>query len=261
MPLAVSAAIGAALMALAVVPLAWMPGVESAPSAVPRTPWRAIARAMVTRPYRQLVLFSCCFSVVNGLTAAAQGTFPRRVLDVSYPTMQSLLAMMRVGQTALAPTMGRWCDRFGCRPVMIVSQLVVATGPLFLFAATPDNWWWIAGTYVAWMAYAGLNVGIDTLKLKLAPQDNTAPYLAAYYAMSDLAFGAATIAGGWLFDRLVDSGTDLQSAYAAFFVAAWLGRTLVAALLVPLAEPRAAHVREMVVALLTHTKHQSAGPR
>jgi MFS family permease len=254
LPLAVSAGCGAAFMMLAVVPLAWMPGVESAPSAVPRAPWRAIARAMLTRPYRQLVLFSCCFSLVNGFTAAAQGTYPRRVLDISYPMMQSLLAMMRVGQTALAPTMGRWCDRFGCRPVMIASQLAVATGPLFLLLATPHAWWWIVGTYVVWMAYAGLNVGIDTVKLKLAPQDNTAPYLAAYYAMSDLAFGTATIAGGWLFDRLVDRGADLLDVYAAFFVAAWIGRTLVAALLVPLEEPGASRVRDMAVALAASAK-------
>jgi len=198
LPLAVSAAAGAGVMALAVVPLAGMPGVQAAPSAVPRRPWRAIVRAVFTRPYQQLVLFSCVFSLVNGLTAAAQSTYPRRVLDISYPAMQSLIAMMRFGQTALAPSLGRACDCWGCRPVMIVSQLVVATGPLFLLAATPERWCWIIGAYVAWIAYAGMNVGIDTLKLKLAPADNTMPYLAVYYALSDLAYGTATIAGGWL---------------------------------------------------------------
>jgi MFS family permease len=245
-PLAVSAALGALFMVLAVLPLAWMPGVEAAPSAVPRTPWRAIARAMVTRPYRQLVLFSTVFSLVNGFTAAAQATFPRRILDISYEQMQSLIAMMRVGQTALAPTMGRWCDRFGCRPVMIVSQLIVATGPLFLLVATPVQPWWIVGAYVAWIAYAGMNVGIDTVKLKLAPQDNTAPCLAVYYAVGDLGFGTATVLGGLLFDRLVERGIEAADVYAAFFVAGWLGRTLVVALLAPLEEPGAQRLRDIV---------------
>jgi MFS family permease len=245
-PLAISAALGALFMVLAVLPLAWMPGVEAAPSAVPRTPWRAIARAMVTRPYRQLVLFSTVFSLVNGFTAAAQATFPRRILDISYEQMQSLVAMMRMGQTALAPAMGRWCDRVGCRPVMIVSQLIVATGPLFLLAASPAEPWWIVGAYVAWIAYAGMNVGIDTVKLKLAPQDNTAPCLAVYYAVGDLGFGTATVLGGWLFDRLVERGIEAVDVYAAFFVAGWLGRTLVVALLAPLEEPGAQRLRDIV---------------
>ena len=236
-----------------------MPAVQSAPSAVPRTPWRTIARALLTRPYRQLVLFSCIFSLINGLTAAVHNTFPRRVLDISYPTMQSLLAMMRVGQTALAPAAGRACDRWGCRPVMIVAQLTVATGPLFLLAATPERWWWIVGAYVAWMAYAGMNVGIDTVKLKLAPADNTLPYLSVYYALSDLAFGASTIAGGWLFDRLEGHGVATLDVYAWFFLVGWLGRSLVAALLVPLEEPGAARVRDMFRALVG--VRATAGPR
>lgn len=248
-PLAFSAACGAVFMLLAVAPLAGMPGVEYLPSAAPRTPWRAVARAMFARPYRQLVLFSSCFSPVNGITAAAQGTFPWRGLGVSYPAVQGLLAMMRLGQTALAPTAGRACDRFGCRPVMIVSQLAVATGPLFLLAAAREHWWWIVGAYVAWIAYAGMNVGIDTLKLKLAPADNTLPYLTVYYALSDLSYGAATIAGGWLFDRLQDRGVAILEIYIGYFVVGWLGRTLVAALLMPLEEPGAARLRELLRAL------------
>ena len=129
-------------------------------------------RATFARPYRQLVMFYFAFSVANGLTTAAQGVFPYRVLRMTYPQMQGILAMMRVGQTGLAPTMGRWCDRWGSRPVMIVSQLIVALGPLCFYFATPAAWWWIVVAHVAWMAYAGLNVGLDSVKLKLAPDDN-----------------------------------------------------------------------------------------
>ena len=182
-PLALSAACGAVFILLAVLPLALMPGVEYLPSAVPRLPWRNVLRAMSQRPYRQLVLFSGAFAFVNGITQAAQGTYPPRVLDVPYHGLQTLLATMRAGQMAIAPTMGRWCDAFGSRPVMIVSQLVVATGPLFLFMATRERWWWLVGAYVVWIAYAGLNVGLDNIKLKLAPADNNAPYLAAYYTV------------------------------------------------------------------------------
>jgi MFS family permease len=245
-PLAISAACGAVFMLLAVVPLVAMPAVEYLPSAVPRTPWRAIARAMGAPPYRQLVLFSCAFSFVNGITAAAQGTYPSRVLKISYQGIQTIIASMRAGQTMIAPTVGRWCDEFGSRPVMIVSQLVVATGPLFLLMATREQWWWLLGAYLAWIAYAGLNVGLDNIKLKLAPADNNVPYLTVYYAMSDLVHGASFLLAGWLFDRLEDRGFDTLDIYAGTFLVGWIGRTLVATLLVPLDEPGAWRVRELL---------------
>src|SRR4029078_5293456 len=167
-----------------------------------------MSRASFARPYRQLVMFYFAFSVANGLTTAAQGVFPYRVLRITYPQMQAIFAMMRLGQTGLAPTMGRWCDRWGSRPVMIVSQLIVALGPLCFYFATPAAWWWIVVAHVMWMAYAGLNVGLDSVKLKLAPDDNNAPYLAAFYAMGDLAYGVSTVTTGWLSDRWQASGVD-----------------------------------------------------
>jgi MFS family permease len=243
-PLALSAACGAVFMLLAIVPLAIMPGVDNSPSAVPSAPWRAVIRAMSQRPYRQLVLYSCGLSFVNGITQAAQGTYAPRVLRISYQGIQTITATMRAGQMAIAPTMGRWCDAFGSRPVMIASQLVVATGPLFLFMATRERWWWLVGAYLAWIAYAGLNVGLDNLKLKLAPADNNVPYLTAYYTVSDFIFGTSVLAAGWVFDRLEDRGFRILTIYAGTFLLGWLGRTLVAALLVPIEEPGAWRVRD-----------------
>jgi MFS family permease len=248
-PLALSAAGGTVLMLLAIVPLVMMPGVEFMPSAVPRLPWRNLLRAMSRPPYRQLVLFTGAFAFVTGITQAAQGTYPPRVLNIPYHGLQTLMATMRAGQMAIAPTMGRWCDAFGSRPVMIVSQLIVATGPLFLFMATRDAWWWLVGAYLVWIAYAGLNVGLDNVKLKLAPADNNAPYLAAYYTVSDVIFGTSVLAAGWACDRLEDLGFETLDVYAGIFLLGWLGRTLIAALLVPIDEAGAWSVRGMLAQL------------
>jgi MFS family permease len=163
-PLAASAAAGALLMALAVVPLAVMPAVEHAPSAVPRAPWRTLGRALVDPRYARLITFSCWFAVVNGITAAAQNMYPLRVLGIEYGGMQAMRGMMRAGQSAIAPSMGRLVDRWGNRPIMALAQAIVATGPLFFLFATPERWWLVGGAFVAWIAYAGLNVGLDNIK-------------------------------------------------------------------------------------------------
>jgi MFS family permease len=179
-PLALSAAIGAVMMVLAVVPLVLMPGLPNSPSAVPRAPWRSIRRALVDPAYARLLLFYFWFSIANGVTATAQEKFPISVLNIVYPVRQLLQGMMRAGQMAIAPWVGRLVDRVGNRPVMIVSQLIVSTGLLFFLIATPERPWVIGGAFLVWSAYAGLNVGLDNIKLKLAPADNNAPFVAIY---------------------------------------------------------------------------------
>jgi hypothetical protein len=74
---------------------------------------------------------------------------------------------------------------------------------------------------------------------KLSPADNNAPYLAVYYSVGDFIFGASVLAAGWTCDRLEDRGFDLLNIYAGIILLGWLGRTLVAALLVPIDEPGA----------------------
>jgi Na+/melibiose symporter-like transporter len=244
-PLALSAAVGAAMMLAAVIPLAMMPDVRHAPSAVPAAPWRTLGRAVLDPAYRRLLVFSCWFSLVNGLTAAAQELYPIRVLGLSYSLRQMLQGAMRGGQLAIAPWMGRLVDRWGNRPVMIVTQLIAATGPLFFLVATPERPWLVAGVFAAWIAYAGLNVGLDNIKLKLAAENNNAPYIAAYHALSDLTNGFSIVAGGMLLERLVAGGSHVLRLYAQLFLLGWVGRTLAAGLAASLIEPGARRLRDL----------------
>jgi MFS family permease len=244
-PLALSATVGAIFMAIAVVPLCVMPAARHAPSAVPVAPWRSLWRAFVDPSYRRLLVFNVCFSAVNGLAAPAQEMFPVRVLGIQYALMQSLRGLTRIGQFIVAPWLGKLTDRWGNRPVMMVGQLIVATGSLFYLAATPERWWPIVGAFIVWIAYAALNVGLDNVKLKLAPPDNNAPFLAVYQALSDLVNGLTIIAGGLFIEvRLRAGGSDALAIYAQIFLGAWIGRTLLVALLARLIEPGAEPLSE-----------------
>ena len=244
-PLALSAAAGAVMMLAAVVPLMLMPGLSRSPSAVPRTPWRALGRALVDPAYRRLLLFAFWFSIANGISATAQEMYPIRVLDFSYTLRQVLQGVMRTGQLAIAPRMGRLVDAWGNRPVMVLSQCIVATGPLFFFFATPEWRWLIAGAYVAWIAYAGLNVGLDNIKLKLAPAENNSPFIAVYHAVADFANGTTMLFGGWVLDHLGPKG-QAGPLYAELFIVGFVARVLVIPLLARLIEPGARRLKELV---------------
>ena len=60
---------------------------------------------------------------------------------------------------------------------------------------------WLIGAWVLWIAYAGLNVCLPNLMLKLAPPQANASYVAAFHAVTGLCYAANTILGGVLVDH------------------------------------------------------------
>lgn len=228
-PLALSAVIGSLMLLLAVAPLSWLPAIEPA-QARQTVSWRQLAAALVDPAYRRLLMYSCWLAFANGITGAANYLYGGRVLGIEYNQLVGLRSMMYIGQTALAPAAGRWIDRHGTRWLLTIAQLLVATGPLFYLAASPAQPGWVAGAFVVWMVYAGVNVSLDTLKLKLSPTRTTGPPLAVYHALSDLVSGATLVAAGTFYDTLSSGDSRALWLFSALFIAGWILRTLAAAL-------------------------------
>lgn len=235
-PLATSALCGAVFMLLALAPLLSTTAMAARPSATPENPWRTLRRAIAERPYRRLLAFSCWLGFANGLSGAAQAMYPK-LIGIEYATLQSYRMTMWSGQSAIAPWCGRMVQRFGARRVMLPAQLIVATGPLWYWMATPDQPRWIALAFVAWIAYAGVNIGLDTLKLNLADPENNAPYLAVYHAGSDLVNAFTVLGGGLLYDTLAAGDALSLRVFAGLFLSGWLCRVLAAPLIARLIEP------------------------
>jgi hypothetical protein len=130
--------------------------------------------------------------------------------------------------------------------MLIASQLLVALGPLFYFLATPSEPWWVVAAWVAWIAYAGINIALPNLMLKLAPRDAAAnvPYIAVYFAVTGLFYAVNVILGGWLTHHyagtyFILANTFHVSYYEAIFLIGWLGRTLGVVWLLSIIEPGA----------------------
>jgi MFS family permease len=187
--------------------------------------------------------YGCWFSFFNGFTQSAQNYYPMQVLGVSLFLSLSLQTGMRLGQLGISPWIGALADRIGNRPVMIASQLVVAAGLLFFAAATPAHWSWLIGAWVLWIAYAGLNVCLPNLMLKLSPERSNSPYIAAYYAITGLCYAASTIVGGALVDQCRTWTFPLGGFWLGFFpclfLCGWAMRSLGSLLLLLVIEPPA----------------------
>ena len=58
---------------------------------------------------------------------------------------------------------------------------------------------------MVWSAYAGLNVCLTNIMLKLSPASDNSGYIASFEALGGVAYGLSSIAGGVLLDRLRDA--------------------------------------------------------
>ncbi len=192
--------------------------------------WREILTPFTDRRFRRLLYYGCWFSTFNGLTASPQQTYPRGILNLGVFDMNLMRTGMRLGQFALSRPLGMLCDRIGHRPVLVVSQLFVAAGPLFFLIATPAHPYWIAGAFLLWSWYVGLNVGLPSLMLKLAPRGASSPYVAAYFGVTGTCYAAASIIGGYALDRLIahyglEPLVGSWNIYQLTFLFAWATRT------------------------------------
>lgn len=229
---AIPAGLGAWFMILAVVPLLGMPRVARGRIVQAGATLRSMLAPFADPRFLRLMLFGCWFSFFNGVTQSAQNIYPMGVLGISLFVMLGLRTGMRCGQLTVSPSLGRLADRLGNRPVMIVSLLLVASGPLFFLMATPRQPWWFVGAWVVWIAYAGLNVCLPNLMLKLSPGESNPPYIAAYYAVTGLCYAASTIVGGLLLDWLQPEMFSLLGDalvldfYQYSFLFGWITRSL-----------------------------------
>lgn len=241
---AVSAMLGAGLMLAAIVPLGLMPAGAAGRVALRGASWRDLLRPLGDPRFLRLLAFGSWLSFFNGVTQSAQNIFPARILGASVLLMLGLKTMMRCGQLAISPSLGRVADRYGNRRMMIPCLLVAAAGPGFYLMAAIDGWQWFMGAWVAWIAYAGINVGQPGLLLKLAPRQTDTPYIATFFAITGLCYAMSTISGGWLMDRYLERSFYLPGGlrldfYQLSFLAGWITRSLGVVLLWAVVEQEA----------------------
>jgi MFS family permease len=254
-PYAIAVALGAGMLIAAIVPLLGMPAATGA-TVGPRN--RALRTAEPTgsgsdagkldlspfadRRFRRLLVLGCWLALCTGLTEAPQNAFPKWGLGIGLLTMLALKVGLRLGQWTISTQVGRWTDRLGNRPVLACSLLLVAQGPVFYFLSTPAQPWWLAGAWLVWIAWVGVNIGIPNLLLKLAPPRANLSYIATYFAVTGLCVGLSTIAGGRLFDcyrywTWIFLGWELNY-YQIAFLLGWITRSLGVLLLLWVSEDR-----------------------
>jgi MFS family permease len=202
------AGIGACLFVAAALPLVFLP---SWPSAVDRTsPAERATRFRFSDLFvsifdprlSRLLLYGCWFSFFNGVTQTAQNRFGYNVLGLSLSAMLYCRVGMTTGQAVVSPWLGRLVDRFGNVRLLFICQVIVALSMFGYLLASEAYWWVIGFAWAGWIAYAGINIALPSLLLKLSPPDKAGAAIAGYFTITGLCYGASAVAGGLVFDMI-----------------------------------------------------------
>lgn len=194
---------GAALMMVAIVPLRFMTDPAS-PSEVgnriPSERWREILNPFLDKRFRRLLYYSWWFSFANGITDTAIRIYQVSVLQLTFAEKRILDSSSRGIQSFVMPWAGIQADRHGNVIVLVISQALVSAALLFLLPATAEAKWWVVGTYVLWIAYAGANVAMPNLLLQLSEPQCSAAYSAAWFSSTQLVYAVSALLGGRFYE-------------------------------------------------------------
>ncbi len=261
---AIPAAAGVILLLASLLPLLRLPSPRHDVSPAKndnlrRFPLRAAFR---DRRFRQFLVFGCWFSLANGISQSAQNIYPKEVLGYGVFHLALFRTTMRIGQIGYSPLAGGLVDRFGNRPVLVLSQAIVSLGPFFFWLSTPSQPWWLWGAWLAWSAFAGINICLPNLNLTLAEPDDRPAYLALYQGITAVVYAASTVIGGILINQVWERGifptasSSSTAPFAIFFLAGWYLRTGTVWWASRIEEPRASTLRRMIRQTLHSSSYQ-----
>jgi len=135
-------------------------------------------------------------------------------LDVGVVT-----GLSQIGGAFSLPAWGRLLDRYGNKPVMVVSLILWQLSMFAWCAVNPANrvvlyflWTWIGATS------AGFVLGQFTIGLRLIPVDAKKLAIGFNLAVSSLVAAVAPVLGGWALSRAPAGWSGIQAYHACFAV-------------------------------------------
>jgi MFS family permease len=256
---ALPTALGAVLLLTSVVPLAFMPATRQFAKPRMQVMKSTIMGPFVDRRFWRLLIFRAWFSLSNGISQVVQGVYPKQVLGFGVGELSVMKTVTQCGQMAASSWVGRFSDRFGNRPTLVLAQACVSLGLVFFIAASDTSTkWLLVGAWVLFSAYVAHNICLPNLILKLAPEAEKSGYVASYEALGSLCNAAATVLGGVTFDWLkAGSPNPAAEPYRSCLIVLCLGlamRGFGVVLLAAIHEPGAWTWREIIAARRTPNK-------
>ena len=209
--------------------------------------------------FRKLINFLFVFYFVTNLAVPFFAVYMLKRLELPLSLVVGLGVLSQVSSVIFYRVWGNWADRFGSKVILSISAslyFLVIIG--WTFTTLPDRH---GGTIpilvfmhlLLGVALAGVNIGVTSLRMKMAPANQSTSYMAAASLALNIGAGTAPLIGGLFADifetrsfRIAIEYVDLNRVVdlSAFSLTGFDFLFVVAFLLGFIAFPVLARVRE-----------------
>jgi MFS family permease len=199
-----------------------------------------LSAVFTNKRYMKIIGFATLWMFSVQISAPFALVYARTVLELSNTAITLAMQILPSISMVLVLTMwGRALDKYGNKPVMVISARLVCIAPVFWIFTFPGSFAIIPIIFAATMGgllSAGLDFGTQNVFLGQAPEKNRSMYVAIYSCVTSLlGIGLANTTGGWLLDNVFSLlEGNVFNRYNYLFLLAFALRALAAFVLLPL---------------------------
>ncbi len=179
--------------------------------------------------FRRLLMFGCWWMLAVGVGAPFWQPYMITGLNMSMLELQIYGTFATAGSLLMLRSWGRFIDRFGNKPAMIIAIILGSINPAVWLFATADNYWFLfIEAVTSGVMWSGTGVIITNFVLAVAPAGKQQIYSGMYSAVAGLAMVVTMLLSGTFLPPPAEIlGLHLQSEQVLFGLTAVLRLTAI----------------------------------
>jgi MFS family permease len=217
---------------------------------------KMLTDVFTNKRYMLVIGFATLWMFSIHISAPFAMVYARTVLDLSNTTITLAMQIFpSLCMVIVLPMWGRALDKYGNKPVMMISAGLAGINPIFWIFTFPGSFAVVPIIFSAaagGLLSAGLDFGLQNVFLGQAPEKNRSMYVAVYSCLTSLiGIGLANTTGGWLLDNvfsIVERAPLIFNRYNYLFILAFVLRVSIGYIMLPrmITEEKTTPVREIL---------------
>lgn len=253
----VSAGILFGLISAAMLARQYEPPIRRRPAPIPFR--ESIRIPLRNANFRRFMLFVLFFNFFNGVASPVWFPFTLNVLRVPNGTLMEWATIAGIVGLLTFRVWGGFSDRFGNKPILIVTIMITSLHPLCYIVARPDFPYPVLVDYVSSaVMWGGYGIAIFNLLLLLSSSGEREMSVALWTILTGVSFGMGSLVCGVVMDHIpsVDLLGKVWTRYDIVFLTTSAARVISVFLLIPIVEDRAKPVGNMIAVAFAEWKEK-----
>lgn len=220
--------------------------------------WTYYAAPFADKRFRQIMVYLAAMVVAQTIAGQFFMVYQFKYLALNYTALQLLGAVASLASLAAMPLWGYLSDKYGNKPILMMSVVLIVLPPLLWLPTHPDGipglWAVDHGHFrvsysklliivinlVSGLGWSGVGLTQFNLMIGASPPERRTVYVSAVSAVSGLVGGVAPLVGGALIEALAGLPYPqhglIRNSYHVLFILAALLRLACLWLLRPISE-------------------------